>query len=160
VDSRIPINGHPLAASDPAVRPGWNLLEFLSSIGADEFAVRFMYAGDDGEGTCERLARMLAFASLGERIRECSVTYAHERNPRPVEVWRLDLAGVSALREVMPDGILGSTARVDAWAEDLCVYRRGELLLGTISHERLAFLRISDEEWGRWQAWAAQRRTS
>src|SRR3954452_9396664 len=107
----------PLASDDPALHPGWGLLEFLASIGADEFAVRFMYAGDDGKGACDRLARKLAFASLGERMRECTVTYAEESNPRPVQVWRLDAPSREALREIMPDGVLGSSASKQAWAE-------------------------------------------
>ncbi len=74
----------PLAPGDPALHPGWRLLRFLLSLGADEFSLRFTYAGDDGKDACDRLARRLAFASLGERIRECTVTYGTEGNPRPV----------------------------------------------------------------------------
>ena len=147
-----PAKNRPLASDDPALHPGWGLLDFLTSIGADEFAVRFVYAGDDGKGACDRFARKLAFASLGERPRECTVTYAKEGNPRPVEVWRLDARGREALREIMPDGLFCPGARKDAWAEDLCVYRRGELLFGTVSHERYSFLRLTDAEWRQWEA--------
>src|SRR6185503_1021032 len=99
-----PGKDRPLASDDPALHPGWELLDFLASIGADEFAVRFMYAGDDGKSACDRLARRLAFASLGVRTRECTVTYAKESNPRPVEVWRLDAPAREALRGIMPAG--------------------------------------------------------
>ena len=44
-------------------------------------------------------------------------------------------ASLKVLREMMPDGILSSGAWKDAWAEDLCVYRRGELVFGTVTHE-------------------------
>jgi hypothetical protein len=60
----------------------------------------------------------------------------------------------------MPDGVLGSSALKDAWAEDLCVYRRGELLFGTVTHERYAFLRLTDAEWRQWEAQAAARRAT
>ena len=154
-----PAKDRPLASDNPALHPGWELLDFLASIGADEFAVRFMYAGDNGKGACDRLLARLAFASLGERTRECTVTYDKESNPRPVKVWRFDAPAREALREVMPDGVLGSSAWSDAWAEDLCVYRRGELLLGTVAHEQHAFLRLTDAEWRQWevQSAAAQR---
>lgn len=153
-----PAKDRPLATDDPALHPGWHLLEFLALIGADEFSVRFMYTGDEGKGPCDRLVQKLAFASLGDRTRECTVTYANESNPRPVEPWRFDPAGREALREIMPNGVLGSSEWKDAWAEDLCVYRRGELLFGTVTHEWYAFLRLTDAEWSQWEAQAAAAR--
>jgi hypothetical protein len=152
-----PAKDRPLAPDDPGLHPGWQLLEFLASIGADEFAVRFLYAGD-AKAACDPLAHKLPFASLGERTRECTVTYAKESNPRPVEVWRLDSKAVRALREIMPDGVLGSNKWRDAWAEDLCVYRRGELLFGTVTHERWASLRLTDAEWRQWEMQARDAR--
>jgi hypothetical protein len=142
----------PLASDDRALHPGWELLDFLASIGADEFAVCFMYVGDDGKTPCDQLGQKLAFASLGKRPRECTVTYAKESSPRSVEVWRLDARSRDALREIMPNGVLGSSARRGSWAEDLCVYRRGELVFGTVTHERYAFIRITDAEWNQWEA--------
>jgi hypothetical protein len=153
-----PAKDRPLSSDDPVLHPGWELLDFLASVGADEFAVRFMHAGDDGKDPCDRLVGKLAFASLGERTRECTVTHAKESNPRPVEVWRFDARGREALREIMPEGVLGSSAWKDAWAEDLCVYRRGELLFGTVTHERYAFLRLADSEWRQWEAQSAASR--
>jgi hypothetical protein len=76
-----PTKDRPLASDDPALHPGWELLDFLASIEADEFSVRFMYAGDDGKAPCDRLVEKLAFASLGERTRECSVTYTQGKQP-------------------------------------------------------------------------------
>jgi hypothetical protein len=153
-----PAKDRPLASDDLALHPGWDLLEFLGSIGADQFAVRFMYAGDDGKGACDRLVRKLGSTPRGERARECTATYANESNPRPVEVWPLDAPGREALREIMPDGVLGPSTWKDAWAEDLCVYRRGELLFGTVTHERCAFLRLTDAEWRQWEAQSAAAR--
>jgi hypothetical protein len=150
-----PVKSRILASDDPVLHPGWPLLEFLLSIGADEFAVRFMYWGDEGKPACDRLAETLASASLGERTRECTTTYVHESNPRPVEVWRLDRRSLAALQKVMP-GILSSGDTSQAWAEDLCVYRRGELVLGTGTHEQFAFLRVSDNDWNAWDAKAAR----
>jgi hypothetical protein len=153
-----PAKDRALASDDPVLHPGWELLDFLALIGADEFAVRFMYAGEDGKAPCDRLVQRLALASLGERTRECTVTYDKESNPRSVEVWRLDAPGRAALREIMPDGVLGSSAWKDAWAEDLCVYRRGELVFGTVTHERYAFVRLTEAEWHQWEARSAAAR--
>jgi hypothetical protein len=153
-----PAKDRSFASDDRALRPGWQLLEFLASTGADEFAVRFMHAGDDGKDACDRLVERLAFASIGKRTRECTVTYDGESNPRSVEVWHFDPPGRQALRQIIPDGVLGSSAWKDAWAEDLCVYRRGELVFGTVTHERYAFLRLTDAEWRQWEAQAAAER--
>jgi hypothetical protein len=147
-----------IASDDPALHPSWPLLEFLLSIGADEFAVRFIYCGAEGKAACERLAATLASASLGERTRECTVTYASQSNPRPVKVWRFDRRSLEALREIMP-GVLSADDTSHAWAEDLCVYRRGELLFGTVTHEQFAFLQVFDAEWSAWKA-AAERRAT
>lgn len=148
-----PPKDRPFPPDDAALRPGWALLEFLLSIGADEFSLPFMYAGDGGKAACDDLREKLIFSLLGDRTRECTVTYAAERNPRPVRVWRFDRQSLRALRDVMPDGVLdsGSLTR-PAWAEDLCVYRAGDLLFGTVTHERYAFLRLPEAEWRQWNA--------
>jgi hypothetical protein len=150
-----PAERRPFPPDDSALHPGWPLLDFLLSIGADEFALRFMYSGDDGKAAAADLRGKLAFASLGDRTRECTVTYDRESNPRPVSVWRLDRPSLKALRDVLHDGVLdsGSLTR-PAWAEDLCVYRAGGLVFGTVTHERYAFLRLPEAEWRQWQATA------
>jgi len=150
-----PAEDRPLPTDDPALSPGWSLLAFLLSIGADEFSLRFMYAGDEGKAPCEDLLGRLSFALLGDRTRECTVSYDKESNPRPVRVWRFDRHSLTALRDVLPDGVLdsGSFTRL-AWAEDLCVYRAGELLFGAVTHERYAFLRLPEAEWKQWNATA------
>jgi hypothetical protein len=149
MSTEAPSKDRTFTSDDPAVHPGWALVEFLLSIGADEFSLSLIHCGDEGKSVCDRLAGTLAFASLGERTRECTVTYGGQGNPRPIEVWRLDQRSLEALRQVMP-GILSSGDRSLAWAEDLCVYRRGALILGTVTHEQFAFLRISDDEWNAW----------
>jgi hypothetical protein len=143
-------------ADDQGLVPGWPLIEFLISIGADEFAVRFVYVGGDGGGKeeCDQLFSRLAFAFIGERTRECTVTYASETNPRPAEVWRMDADSLADLREVMPAGVRGSPNVERARAEDLCVYRQGQLLSGAVSHEQDASARLTDAEWDRWESWS------
>lgn len=141
----------PLNPADPVLRPGWRMLEFLLSLGADEFALRFLAAGTGADDACDRLAETLTFASLGNRVRECTVTYGEETNPRPIQVWRLNTASLAALRQIMPGGIMETSDGRRAWAEDLCVYRNGDLLLGTVTHEQYAFLRISVAEWTRFE---------
>lgn len=148
----LPRNDRRLAPDDPDVSPGWRLLEFLLSLGADECAVRFLYAGANGRAECDRLKSRLAFAALGERTRECTVTYGRQSNPRPTEVWRFDRQSLEAIKTIVPGGILDPSNGALAWAEDLCIYRRGDLLLGIVTHEQFAFVRMSDAEWMGWKA--------
>ena len=61
---------------------------------------------------------------------------------------------------VMPSGVLGSSEGRSGWAEDLCVYRRGQLLFGTVSHEAYAFLHVSDAEWREWRRIAGRSGTT
>jgi hypothetical protein len=145
-----------LAGDDPVLWPGWELLEFLRGNGADEFAVRFLYARDFKE-QCDQLAEKLAFALIGERRRECTV-WRDDDQWRMVEVYRLDQEAVEALKGVMP-GVMGDGhwGAARAWAEDLCVYRDGELVFGTVTHERWAGLRVSEEEWEAWEKFVGER---
>ena len=129
------------------------------SIGCDEFAVTFMNGTDPA--ACDRLVERLAFASLGDRVRERTVTYVGQDNPRAKESWRLDPPAVLALREVMPAGVLGEYFTLNPRAEDLCVYRQSAMVLGVVTHEAFASLRVTDAEWRRWsRRSAAQRRTT
>jgi hypothetical protein len=150
-----PAEDRSFPTDDPALRPGWALLEYLLSIGAEEFSLRFLYAGDEGKAPCDDLMGKLDFALLGDRTRECTVTYDKESNPRPVRVWSFDRQSLKALRDVLPDVVLdsGSSTR-PAWAQDLCVYRAGELLFGAVTHERYAFVRLPEAEWRQWGATA------
>ena len=154
-----PAKDRPLAIEDRTLHPGWELIEFLASIGADEFTMDFLYVGDDGKAACDRLVQKLAFASLGQLTRECTVTYANESNPRPIEVYRLNAQAREVLRAIMPEGIFDSGTSSNAWVEDVCVYRRGELLFGTVLHEKYAFVRLTEFEWQQWEARSTLART-
>ncbi|HEX8523880.1 MAG TPA: hypothetical protein VF669_16620 [Tepidisphaeraceae bacterium] len=150
-----PVTVRTLPSDDPALRPDSPFLEFLLSIGADEFRVSVLARGDGGRADARRLAGRLAFAALQPREREATVTYGGQRNLRPLEVWRLDSTSLPVLHEVLA----ADPGRTAAWAEDLCVYRAGALLFGTVTHEQYAFVRLSDAEWAAWEAHAHRRAT-
>ena len=141
-----------LSPDDPAVRPGWPLLKFLHSVGADEFGLRFIYAGNDARPLADRLAARLDPYFIGTRERECVAGYDFDTKPRQVEVWRLSPQSIATLRDLFPGGLFGARVSPNAWAEDLCVYRGGRLVLGTVTHEEHAFLRLTDAEWQEWLA--------
>ncbi len=57
---------------------------------------------------------------------------------------RRESAGI--LLEYFPHGLLTYLPSDDAWREDPCLFRRGELMLGIISHEGEGVLRIEPRE--------------
>jgi hypothetical protein len=151
--------------------PGWELLGFLQTLGADEFTLQFLFDfetspgagllvkrsptidprpqfGGVGRAQSDALFARLEAYYLGERERETWPGHVES-----VETWRLDKESRRALKDVLPDGIMGYSVG-GAWCEDLCVYRNGELLLGTITHENEAFLRLDRPEVARFEAWA------
>ena len=128
----------------------WKFLRFLTARGADEFGVRILYWGNTGDPG--PLEAALAPFSLGTRERECTVWSSRQEKVRPTPVWQLNAESIAVLATLMPRGILTYDHNAGAWLEDLCVYRGGELVFGTVTHEQFAFVRLSDDEWASWQA--------
>jgi hypothetical protein len=143
----LPHNAYPLDPDSLRVQTGWDLLDYLASIGGDEFSVRVL---STNAAAVDHVSQSLDCVFLGKRVRECTVSFQHAANPREIEVWRFDSLGRSLLRRLMPSGILVADSTEDVWAEDLCVYRNGMLLLGTVTHEQHATLYVTAAEWEKW----------
>jgi hypothetical protein len=152
-----PIPDHPLDPEDPVLNPGWHLLQFLLSLGADEFTLTFLHVGDESAPECDQLIAQLAPFSLGQLTRECVVTYTNQSNPRPTETWRFNHDSLIVLRQLLPDGILTPAGSKSAWTENLCIFRQAALLFGTVTHETYAFLRLPPAEWQEWQNQSSSR---
>jgi hypothetical protein len=140
-------------------------------MGADEFTLQFLFdfetgpgegvlikrspksdsrpkLGGVGEADSDALFAQLEAYYIGEGKRE-----TWRGHVEPVEIWRVDRGSRQAIRGVLPDGVMGYSVG-GAWCEDLCIYRGGELLLSTISHESEALLRLDRAELPRFEAWA------
>ena len=65
---------------------------------------------------------------------------------RDTQLWTLNAGSIGALRETLPGGLFEYDPLHDAWFEDPVIYRDGELLLGVLSHEAFAVLRVTDLE--------------
>jgi len=150
--------------------PGWELLGFLETLGADEFTLQFLFSeGDPKKGAVPVFVR-----EPGSVAQAYTIGRAHsdalfgrleayylglqerETGSQPVEsedTWRFDRESREALKDLIPD-VMAGMGDDDAWCENLCVYRSRELLLGTVSHESEAFLRLQAAEITRFEAWA------
>ena len=131
----------------------WRLVEWCRMRGADEFSLRVLWAGEfDAEGNeiptpdvdpDTLLAPLGAFAR-SPAVRELPVLYEEEALTTDVPLWSLTEASLTALRRLFPRGPLARPdLRAAMWPEDFAIYRGGVLLLGFITHEGEAVLRVT-----------------
>jgi len=124
-----------LDAADFTPEETWRLLRWCQDQGADEFSVSF-YDRDAGPiksfFRC-RAKREIAHGPPGW----CDF----------VSLFHLNRESIAALQSILPSGLFQFTCGDrTGWAEDPIVYRNGRLMLGIISHEGIAGLRISKRE--------------
>ncbi len=66
---------------------------------------------------------------------------------RPTNTWRLSAESAGALRQHIADGLFAAPSySTGGWFEDFTIYRRGEIMLGVVSHEGLIVLRLTERE--------------
>ena len=65
---------------------------------------------------------------------------------RDVRLWTLDAESLALLEPFFPDGLFTHGVHERGWLEDLVLYRRGEFLLGVITHEREGLIRVTPAE--------------
>jgi len=76
-------------------------------------------------------------------------TLAGEETRRPTDTWRLSTESADVLRQHVADGLFVAPSHSMAgWLEDFTIYRRGEVMLGVVSHEGLVVLRLTEQEHG------------
>ncbi len=62
---------------------------------------------------------------------------------RSTRLWEMNPVTVGALQQALPNGLLSYDPEGRGWFEDPILYREGNLLLGVLSHEAFAVLRLS-----------------
>lgn len=62
---------------------------------------------------------------------------------RSTHLWEINPVTVGALQQALPNGLLSYDPEGRGWFEDPILYREGNLLLGVLSHEAFAVLRLS-----------------
>lgn len=116
-------------------------------LGANEFTIDYLSSNRsraaDRREQFDEIVRSLA---LGEAKRERMSGRTADDLSRPTERWTLNETAIRALKEALPDGFFQYDPRQDGWFEDPILYRDGELMLGVLSHEAFAVLRLTDAE--------------
>jgi hypothetical protein len=131
---------------DLSPEQGWRLVEWCIEQGGEEFSFRTMSLGDS-PASHEPLTNALTSFHRGAPKRENMTTPAGEEARRPTETWRLTTESATVLRQHIADGFFAAPSYSTAgWFEDFTIYRRGEVMLGVVSHEALVVLRLTEQE--------------
>jgi hypothetical protein len=127
---------------------GWRLIEWCIEQGGDEFSFRTMSLGNSPTSP-EPLTNALTSFHRGTRKRENMTTLAGEEARRPTETWKLTAESAAVLRQHLADGFFTAPSySMAGWFEDFTIYRRGEVMLGVVSHEGVVVLCLTEQEHG------------
>lgn len=91
----------------------------------------------------EKLVRPFA---KGEMVRERMSGRTADELTRTSRVWELNATTIDALQRALPGGLLSYDPVEQGWFEDPVFYRDGRLMLGVLSHEAFAIMRLSEPE--------------
>jgi hypothetical protein len=125
---------------------GPRLLRYLLEHGADEFSITVMALQDTAAPFADAFEDELAPYQCPVSRRRVLTASTPTDFVRPVRLWSFNEASLERLLSFLDEGLFHLPAGPDGWLEDLAVYRRGELLLGLVSHEREGVLRLTADE--------------
>ena len=136
-----------LVPSEYSAAETWRLLEWCKRLGADEFTIDSFGAESGKPGAASGWFATAARPHARETgIRERMSGKTADALTRATELWDLNDATVRVLQEALPGGLFQYEPREGGWFEDPIFYRDGQLMLGILSHEAFAVLRVSDRE--------------
>jgi len=133
-----------LAPADFTAEESWRLVEWCREIGADEFTVDCVGSDARAQATTWRpFEKVVKPFSRGEKTRERMSGATADDLSRSTLLWEMNQVTVGALQQALPNGLLSYDPQGRGWFEDPILYREGNLLLGVLSHEAFAVLRLS-----------------
>ncbi|HEY0996229.1 MAG TPA: hypothetical protein VGD77_09585 [Gemmatimonadaceae bacterium] len=122
------------------------LLHWLAAHGADEFSVTVMALDDMQAPYADAFEDELEEFEKADAVRVLPSSSLGEEPKRPVRLWALDEESLPILLSYLDDGLFELAPGPDGWLEDLAIFRKGELVLGVVSHEREGVLRLTARE--------------
>ena len=135
-----------LDAGDYAAALAWQLCAWCCDLGAQDFALDFLGTAPLGAEAYAQLEAPLRPFSRPPATRERLVARPGKPFARETKLWALTPESLRVLPGVLPRGPFEYPFGAPAWAEDLTLYRDGNLLLGIISHEDMGILRVTELE--------------
>lgn len=136
-----------LAPSDYSAAETWRLLRWCHELGAEEFTIDCL--APDAIAVPEvwrAFDEMVQPFSRGVGVRERMSGATADDLTRSTRLWGLNENTIQALKRALPDGLFGYSPAERGWFEDPVFYRDGRLMLGILSHEAFAVLRLSEGE--------------
>ena len=125
---------------------GPRLLRFLLDHGADEFSIKVMALQDTRAPFADAFEDELGPYERAPARRRVVVDADPLGRTREVRLWNFSEASLDRLLSFLDNGVFHWPAGPDGWPEDLILYRRGELVLGLVSHEHEGVLRLTSHE--------------
>jgi hypothetical protein len=136
-----------LAPSDFSAAETWRLVKWCLQLGAEEFTIDCL--APDAIAVPEvwrAFDEMVQPFSREDGVRERMSGATADDLTRSTRLWELSENTIHALQRVLPDGLFGYAPAERGWFEDPVFYRDGRLMLGILSHEAFAVLRLSEAE--------------
>lgn len=135
-----------LVPSDYSAEETWRVVEWCRDHGASEFTVDPLGFDTTGKNVSKWLASALGKHRRQSGIRERMSGPTADALTRATELWTLDESSIDVLKKALPNGFFEYEPRDGGWFEDPILYRDGQLMLGVLSHEAFAVLRVSESE--------------
>jgi hypothetical protein len=136
-----------LIPSDYSAGRSWQLVEWCMSRGADEFTVDFLSSNPSRAGDrFEQFEEVVRSFSLGQATRERMSGPTADDLSRPTERWSLNETSIDALKDALEQGLFQYDPSQEEWFENPILYRDGDLMLGVLSREAFAVLRLTEAE--------------
>jgi hypothetical protein len=129
------------------VEAGWKLIDWCAENGGDEFSFQMMRLREEVPALLHRIKTSLEPFYQGTREHEHLMVISGQKKRRAISTWRLVQETIKILRREVPEGFFDEPAfRKAGWLEDFTIFRRGEIMLGVVSHEGSAVLRLASKE--------------
>ncbi len=125
---------------------GPRLLRYLLKQGADEFSITVMALQDTQAPFVDAFEDELGPYERPIAARRVLSGAEEKELTRPVRLWTFSEVTLTRLLSFTDAGLFHWPAGPDGWFEDLTIYRRTELTLGLVSHEREGVLRLTRQE--------------
>ena len=131
----------------------WQLASWCKKQGADEWtlgAIKYngkaMSAGVAMFDRFEEQTKPFRLPTAKRRSLTAQRPISHGNFIKPTELWRLNSASFAVLQELLPEGLFTYQVQKEGWFEDPVFYRRGEFMLGVVSHEKEGVVRVTNPE--------------
>ena len=135
-------------ARDYSASLSWKLAQWCHEHGAEEWTVRLPHRPEHASDVEMFRAEMQLFGRAPTIRRHLSV-FVSEQPVRSTELWQISPESLKALSVFLPDGLFTfrpADVIAPIWVENPIFYRRGEIMLGIVSHEQDGVLRVTRAE--------------